>query len=505
MRIQLPRRPVSRRRKMLAGCVTFALVVLTIALEEKAPAAPRAGTTWYVSRHGDGTVGTSWKTAWTELSKINWSVINPGDRIVVDGGAKRCPSNYLLTASSPRPGQGCGMVYRTPLVIGASGSPGAPITIALSTARGHDGTALLFGGRSTPLPYCGQKRYSAVGSSRPAGITLPGRSHVVIDGSHRSGIMVYGAEVGVDLKSDRTSYVWLRNLELFDNGTYERWAHGYRSDGEGISLVGHNITIDRDVIHDNGQDAIQDRDTAVPVIWHQPMHDISVTNSWLYERRADPLYPGFGFNSGAQPIAAQDCTHVDGLQVWGGGLHQQRMTFRYDVFGPYLAQGVYPGDDQTASFDAVVVADSLFLNPLDHAIIGPGSSLDPSTPRGWQISNVTSYLTNRPAPGLSTHGKIDLSGTAHTVIDSVFLNGYCSCATVSGRHNVWWGGERVPGGRHVRPRFVSTVPTGRAPSYATLTQLNLTPRCGLCKGIGSPIHEVTDLLRRIDRLNEVQP
>lgn len=491
-----------RLRRLVVGAVTVAFLVLATSVMARSPATVHAGTTWYVSRHGDDTVGTSWATAWTQPSKIDWAEVNPGDRIVLDGGTTRCPSDYAFGATTDvPPGQTCGMTYRAPLVVGASGVAGAAITIKLATSRGHDGTAVLAGGRSTPLPFCDQKSYAASGQSRRTGILIPGRSHVVVDGSHRSGIMISGARTGVDLASDRTAHVTLRNLELFDNGTYSRWAHGFRTDGDGISLTGHDIVVDRTLIHDNGQDAIQDSDTGFARIGHAPLHDITITNSWLYEHRESPLFPGFGFNSGAQEIAAQDCTHVDGLQIWGGGLHQQRMTFGHDVFGPFLAQGVYPGDDDVASFDHVVVSDSLFLNMLDHSIIGPQIGSDPSTPGDWRIGHVTSYLTNRPDVGLHSHGKLDLAGHGHWVRNSLFYNGYFYAPGIRGSGNVWWGGERVTGGRKLRPQFVSRPPTTSAPSFTRLTTLNLTPRCAGCADVGSPLHDVADLLRRIDRLN----
>jgi hypothetical protein len=495
-----------RRRQSFVGAVVVTSVVLAMSVVGDAPARLRSGTTWYVSRNGDGTVGTSWSTAWTEPSKVNWAEVNPGDRIVIDGGATRCPSNYPYGATTVvPPGRTCGMQYRGPFVIGASGVVGAPITISLSTSAGHDGTAVLAGGRTTPLPYCDQPSYRAVGHARAAGILIPGSSHVVIDGTHRSGIMVYGAQSGVDLSSDRTSFVQLRNLEVFDNGVYARWAHGSRTDGEGISLAGHDIVIDRDLIHDNGQDAIQDRDTGVPGIGHAGLHDITVTNSWLYERRDSPLFPGYGFNAGAQAMPDQDCTHVDGLQIWGGGLHQQRMTFRYDIFGPLLAQGVYPGDDDRASFDHVVIADSLFLNPLDHAIIGPGISADPSTPRAWHINRVTSYQTPRPNYGLAVHGKLDLAGSGHVLTNSLFYNGYFDARSIRGRGNLWWGGEPVAHGRRHLADFADAWRTGRSPTYSTLVALNLAPRCRACAGVGSSLHDVPDLLQRIDALDRKEP
>jgi hypothetical protein len=489
-------------RFALVGAGLLLIGVPAVVLSNRG-ATTSASSTWYVSQHGNGRGGSSWTTAWPELNRISWSLIGPGDRIVLDGGRTTCPSNYVPRPGGPRPGLRCGALYRTELSVGASGIPGAPITISLSTASGHDGTAVVFGGRATPLPYCDQPTYSPMGRGRDAGIDIPGRTHVVIDGSHRSGIMVYGAQSGVDLAGDGTGYVTLRNLEVFDNGMVSTWAHGYRTDGEGISVAGHDILIDRNLVHDNGQDAVQDRDTGVPTIGHAPLHDISVTNSWLYEHREHPEFAGYGFNSGAQEIAAQACTHVDGVQIWGGGLHQQRMTFAHDIFGPFLAQGVFPGDLNTASFDHVSISDTLFLNMLDHAVEAPRSSSDPHSPHGWKISTTTSYMTDQPNRGLSSHGKIDMAGTGHSVTNSLFYNGYFGGASTftTAAGNVWWRGDPAPGGVNQQPSFVGPMPTNNRPSYATLAGLNLTPRCTACSGVGSNLHDVTDLLRRIDALD----
>jgi hypothetical protein len=460
------------------------------------------GATWYVSRNGSNADGKSWATGWNELANINWSVVRPGDQILIDGGSSSCGSNYDFASS--RPGVACGMQYQTQLAVRASGTATAPITIRLASDAGHNGTAVVFGGRSTMLPYCDQSSYSPTGSARSAGISIPGSSHVVIDGGHRSGIMVYGAQSGVDLASDSTSFVTLRNLELFDNGTYSTWAYGYKSDGEGISLAGHDITIERDLIHDNGQDAIQDRYTgAINNNSHAALYNITVRDSWLYEHREHPQWAGYGFNAGAQTIASQNCTHVDGIQIWGGGLDQKNLTVDHDVFGPFLAQGVYPGDQNLTSFDNVVVSNSLFLNVLDHSIIGDSISSSQSTPGGWKIQNVTSYMTDKPDTGLNSHGKVDLSGSGHSVTNSIFYNGYfaSSSAFSTANGNVWWGGDPVPGGTQQQPGFAGPLPTTNAPSYAAVTAMNLTPSCSACSGAGSSLHQAGDLLSRIDSLD----
>jgi hypothetical protein len=465
-------------------------------------------TTYYVSRDGDDRGGRSWQHAWNELDQIRWRLVRPGDVVTIDGGSVACPSDAVPQAGLDPPGARptCGMVYRTPLVVAASGRLGAPVTVALSTDPGHDGTAVVQGGRTTPLPYCNQETYDQSGTELPAGIAIRGRMHVVIDGRHRSGIVVQGARTGVDLLSDRTSFVTLRNLEISDNGVAQRWATGWRSDGEGIALAGHDITIERSLVHDNGQDEVKDRSTGVPGIGHLPLHDIVIKDSWLYNRRESPLYPGYGFNSGGQAVPAQDCTHVDGVQIWGGGLHQERFTVEGTIFGPFIAQGFYPGDRDRASFDDVTLTDVLFLDPETHGVNGDAVASDRTTPGNWRIDRVTSYLSREPLAGTLSHGSIDLSGSGHSLTRSIFVNGYFAVPTAfaAASGNLFWGGEAVPGGTSADPQFVGPeLGTGPA-SFAALTAVVLRPTCALCSGRGATTAGVADLLSRIDR-SDAQP
>jgi hypothetical protein len=82
---------------------------------------------FYVSKKGNNTSGDSWATAFNELNKIKYSLINPGDTVFIEGG-----------------------VYKTPLVIGKSGnSPsatqnGVPIYFQNGAAP-HNGQVILDG------------------------------------------------------------------------------------------------------------------------------------------------------------------------------------------------------------------------------------------------------------------------------------------------------------------------------------------------------------------------
>ncbi|MEK0081737.1 right-handed parallel beta-helix repeat-containing protein [Benzoatithermus flavus] len=91
--------------------------------------------------------GTSWASAWKGFSRINWSVIRPGDTIYISGG----------------PGVSASKTYYETLTIGASGSSAGPITIAKGTDPGHNGTVIIDGQ-----------------NSRSYGVEINSRNYVII-------------------------------------------------------------------------------------------------------------------------------------------------------------------------------------------------------------------------------------------------------------------------------------------------------------------------------------
>jgi len=319
----------------------IALPLAIVIFQRKYPSkefASASGNLFYISKNGSNADGLSWATAWNDLNQIKWSIVNPGDTIVIDGGPTACPSNYNFV--SARPGMNCGMLYNSSLTVGKSGTATAPITIKLATETGHDGTAVFFGGRATLLPYCTQSpaTYSlqVIGSTPTNAVVIGGYQYIVLDGMKRSGIMIYGYEhTAVTFTSSAAGTITMRNMEIFDNGDIKTRSDGtYITDGKGIGPIGNNLTFERLLVHDNGQDEFQSGG---------PLANITIQDSWLYARRENPKYPGFGFNSGPSSVG---CTHEDGIQVYGGGA-QSGLTFKNDIFGPLLGQGIYPSDSGT--------------------------------------------------------------------------------------------------------------------------------------------------------------
>ena len=109
-----------------------------------------ANSTWYVDNSATGaSTGRSWADAWPSFTSIVWgtSGVKAGDTLYISGGAssKTYPSGYLS--------------------IGASGTPGKPITIRVGQEPGHNGLAVV------------------------SGIGIGTRQYIVIDGARNSSFV----------------------------------------------------------------------------------------------------------------------------------------------------------------------------------------------------------------------------------------------------------------------------------------------------------------------------
>ncbi len=460
-------------RSVAALLIAALLTLATACTSTKTLAHISHPAVFYVSPTGNGTNGRSWATAWRDTSLIDWPVIRPGARIMLDGGTSTCSvSPYDFKSSSPNPGVTCGQRYH-PFSIGQN-----DISIERSTAAGHNGTVVIDGGRDTPLPYCGQPSYPA-GTGASSGIDFNGHSGVTIDGMARSGIVIRGARNGVIMRGG--SHNILRNMEIFDNGFAISHSWGYSTDGNGVLMGGENNVYDRLLVHDNGQDEFHSDSTGYDE------SGSAVYNSWLGAIRANPNYPGEPFNdlqaSGHDP----GCTHADGVQIFAPGTTMTGLTFNYDVFGPGLNQGLYPSDPVTrTTFNDVTITNSLFLDTASHNIITENPV------HGWDLSHDTIF---------ATQGGIEIPGNGrNTMTDVIKYGGYVAVPggswTTSG--DVWSQGYPLPGtSAHFNPGFTS-VPIGTLPSLTSLRAANLTPAAATS---GSPLHTWSALLARIDSLN----
>ncbi len=359
--------------------------------------------TYYVSHSGSNQDGRSWDTAWSELNQIVWPEIQPGDTILLDGGTQE-------------------MIYSSTLSIGASGAAGAPISVRLADTPGRNGRVVIFGGRRTPLPYCGQMDYVPwTSDARSTGIDVGDRSWVIIDGTKWSGISIYGhREYGVQLTRN-SSDVTVRGLEISDNGWIWRQADGsWAPDGKGVDLAGSNLTFEQMIVHDNGQDAFQSRggDSGGYI------ENLTVRRSWLYISRRSPI-TGDSFNY---------CAHPDGIQIWNGS-RQQGVLIEDSVIGSGFMQGVNLGEpmeivegvENWATFDNVTIRNTLFYRNLNANIMSGFRPQKSAFPRNWRIENVTSYEDLSLDCDLANQGdNVHLRGFSGHIMTNSIIYGGCT-------------------------------------------------------------------------------
>ncbi len=217
-----------------------------------APQPETAGRTFYVSRRGNNADGLSWGTAWNELANINWSAVQPGDTILLDGGSVSCPKLG--------PGYSCGMVYNSTLSITRSGTSSAPITIRLAGDAGRNGTVIIDGG-VTNWPGCAdyapeQRPPSTPGTAgmRASGVNFNNSAWVVVDGIKWGGI-----EVRNHLRSGLTfaasQHTTARYIKIHHNTDPADATNG--SIGVNLTYQAAYNTLARSEVFRNGQDAVR--------------------------------------------------------------------------------------------------------------------------------------------------------------------------------------------------------------------------------------------------------
>lgn len=469
------------KKKHLLGLASFLflflLVVTTLYLFHYSPSEHRGlkgnaqtnGNTYYVSKNGSNKDGISWATAWNELDQINWSVIQPGDIIILDGGSSQ-------------------MVYTTTLTIGKSGTQSLPITIQRSTENGHNGKVVMFGGRSTPLPYCGQSSYTYQQSSVAHGIVFRSSSWIVIDGMNWDGISIYGhSSHGVDMTSNPSNDT-LRNMEIYDNGTASQSGGTWNPDtnGHGIYLNGTNLTFEKMNIHDNSDDEF---DTGIGSI-----NNVTISYSWLHVDREDPTQPGLPFNQ---------CVHQDGYQIYSGGT-QGGILIENSIIGSGLKEGtilgnLYNSQGVGATVNNVTIRNSLFLNKVNDIMGYPQIK-----ERNWTIDHVTVWNLNTPQQGAYPHS-IFLEGSGHTVTNSIFYGGpfYLPDGLAVSSGNCQWnttGNTSAIVGQTVDPQFVTDVSGfSDATPLAQIDGADFALRPGSpCTGKGSNVTSVAQFLSTVN-------
>ncbi|MBI4037276.1 right-handed parallel beta-helix repeat-containing protein [Candidatus Daviesbacteria bacterium] len=439
--------------KLFIFSIALAFVVIFSISQFMAKGAQSLGNTFYVSKTGNNSDGRSWNSAWNELNQINWSLVSPGDIILIDGGQSQ-------------------MVYTSTLTLGKSGTSASPITIKLSDEAGRSGKAVIFGGRSQPLGYCRQTNYVYQTSGvRDRGIQTGASSWVIIDGLKWAGIAIYGHNGnGIKLNSS-SSNITVRNVEVYDNGTW----NSSEPDQPGIGLSGTNNTVERSIIHDNGQDAFQSGGG---------VSNFTLRQSWLYNERKNP--------SG---VIWNNCTHSDGIQIYAG-FEQSGLTIEDSIIGPGFMQGVLLGQsaytDSTGTTRWAVLHDVTIRNSLWYGSTNCNICDYANTqvkPRNWRIENV---ISDRATD--DTWHNIQFNGDPSqlTISNSIFYGGMNASVPAGGIYtgNIQYNlsGTRV--GMIVDPMYINTGAHGSSSTSADFTLASSSP----AKGKGSTITSSSSLL-----------
>lgn len=416
---------------------------------------------YYVSKMGNNGDGKSWATAWNELDQIDWSVIQPGYTIVIDGGSSE-------------------MVYRSTLSIEeVHGTAENPITIRRSNEQDRNGRVVIFGGRSTPLPYCDQSNYTFQSSGvNSYGVYFDDASWIIIDGEDRSGIVIYGHNRNGMRFNFNTNDITTRRLEIYDNGFAEQSGGIWDPDSAGVRIAGANHTFEKMIIHDNGQDAFQSGSGQNPEFNLNNLDNLTIRQSWLYNGRQHPTV-NESYNY---------CAHTDGVQINRGGI-VDGVTIEETIIGPGFTNGVLLGQSLTndgaeASIHNLYMRDVLFMKAADNSIRGYVNT----NPTNWVIENVTSHC-----PQTKGHC-LYIEGNSHAVISSIFVDAAVTLPDfpITAVDNCQWDTSGIVIGTVADPQFNNVNGTNM------FSLDNYTANNGSCLDSGSSIIAVGQLLSLMD-------
>jgi len=203
-------------------------------------ASGRTGSLWFVDNAVNGGLhnGTSWKNAWSSFATVNWPGIHAGDTLYISGGSSSKTYTELWT-------------------IGAGGTAGAPITIAVDASDpSHNGTVIFDydadGDTSTRVGITVNQNYVTL-SGNVSGAnhiqiinlrnTSHGRASIGVSGTSNLGVIIDHLTFVNDnnpIRMDAANGVTVRNCRILQ----------LRGDA-GIALNGSSGTWDNNQIHDN--------------------------------------------------------------------------------------------------------------------------------------------------------------------------------------------------------------------------------------------------------------
>jgi len=297
--------------------------------------------TYYVSKNGDNTDGRSWATAWNEMDQIHWTDVSPQrrDSLVIDGGVNR-------------------MVYRTTMKVQAVAYY-SPVTVKVSTETSHNGQAVIAPGNT----------------ANGIEITSGG---FILNGSKRSGILIYGAKNGMTINATAPYPFNVKNVEI---------AHCAES-GVTVGAAHYPIPLTQMILHDNATNLVTKQNSTPG--------GASLSKCWIYN--------------------STYLTKADGIRCDGSasGPPMPGVTLNNCVLGPGLRDGV-----NNLSSARPTLRNCLFINSTRNNVSSYSVSLD----------KVTSFMTKLNPAG-NGHKCIKLQTTGQpygmigsTVKKSIFYGG----------------------------------------------------------------------------------
>ncbi|WP_372351615.1 right-handed parallel beta-helix repeat-containing protein [Streptomyces sp. KL116D] len=302
-----------------ALAVTVGLTVVAAGCAATPHYVPPAHT-YYVARDGDdGAAGTSPGTAWRTLDRADRAGLAPGDRLLLEGGARFEGSVTVGPKDAGDAGR--------PVVLGSFGtgratidSPAGPAVSVYDTGGVQVRDLALRGSGTSRARDAGLNLYSDLdGGGRPAGVTVSdvdvagfrvgvavGASahgvgfrdvavrRAVLHGNTDAGFLAYGP----DFKPARPVYahadLTLDSVTAYGNPGDPR-AHD-RHTGDGI-VVGsvRGATLRHVAAHDNGARAASDAPEGPVGVWAYDATGVVVEHSLAYRNHTGSAVDGAGF------------------------------------------------------------------------------------------------------------------------------------------------------------------------------------------------------------------
>lgn len=299
--------------------------------------------TYYLSPSGDdGASGTSADTAWHSLARVERVRLQPGDRILLQGGARFSGTVTVAAGDAGRTGQ--------PVVIGSYGNGKATLEssgdgIDVHDTGGVDIRDLTITGTGAPYAHgSGINLYSDLhGGPKPNHVTISdvdvssfqtgigigaagdtGFSDVVVrqsrlHGNEDSGLKTYGPAFDTGHPAYAHQNIDIETVEAYDNlGNPSVLAH---STGNGINLASvRNAEVRGSSAHNNGSNSARLGHFGPVGIWTYNSTGVVIEHNIAYDNHTASLADGAGFglddNVSSSTIQYNLAYHNDGPGVY---------------------------------------------------------------------------------------------------------------------------------------------------------------------------------------------